>query len=422
MQPEVPLSPNSDALQGLPPVTPPSGRFIAQLFLIPLLIVATAMGCIWFVTWLVGGFYTPNQFLKDLRSANPEVRWRRASDLAQVLKRDETLAADPAFALDLTELLRQALRDSEQSERAWVERERARQTTADDNAPPDKTLQDERAFIEYLIACVGNFSVPVAVPQLNEIAVKQDGADAATITLRRQLAVWALANVAENLKRYDQLGSERRSALLASLEAESATAGPQRRAWAQTTFDYLEARNSGKAPALNVDVTLASCARADDPALRKFVALALTFWEGTSAENARMEETLLLLSRDDGHGASADDSALRGREIRYQATQALARRGSEHITTRLPVLGEMLDEELLAQAFRTRLKDGRVVADGALVGSVLTGTLKSIVELQRRKSDLDLSSLYPAIDKLAQSDNAVLRQEAERTLIALKRK
>ena len=43
-------------------------------------------------------------------------------------------------------------------------------------------------------------------------------------------------------------------------------------------------------------------AEADDPFLRKLSALALTFWEGTPAENRRIEEALVRLTHDDGHG------------------------------------------------------------------------------------------------------------------------
>ena len=68
--------------RGLPPVQPPSGKFLAQLFLIPLGIVTVAVSILAFLSWMVGGFFTPEQMLKDLRSGNTEVRWRRASGLA----------------------------------------------------------------------------------------------------------------------------------------------------------------------------------------------------------------------------------------------------------------------------------------------------------------------------------------------------
>lgn len=410
---------NAQDLPGLPPVTPPSGRFIAQLFVIPGLIVTVAVGCIWFVTWLVGGFFTPEHFLKDLRSSNAEVRWRRASDLAQVLKRDEALAANPTFALDLADLLRQALRDGEQSERSYAERLRDRPASATGERPePPKALQDERAFIEFLIPCLGNFVLPAGVPLLNELAAKDAAAPA--LALRRQLAVWSLANAGENLKRYDRLPAEKQQAILASLESEAESAMPERRQWARQTLDYLKSRPTSTPQPLQVDATLAKCAAADDPTLRKFVALALTFWEGSPEENGRMEETLLALSRDDGHG-KGDDRNPRGREIRYQATLALARRGSAKVATRLPVLAEMLDEEFQAKQFRTQLQDGREVADGATVGNVLTGALKAVAELHRKKPDLDLSKLNPAIDKLAKSNNPALRKEAERTQLVLNR-
>src|SRR5207237_7199431 len=138
--------------------------------------------------------------------------------------------------------------------------------------------------------------------------------------------------------------------------------------------------------------------RAEDPTLRKFAALALTFWEGSPAENARMEDALVALSRDDGHG-QADDRGVRGREIRYQAALALARRGSARVAGRLGVLAEVLDEESQAKNFRTHLKDGKEVADGATVGNVLTGALRAVAELHRKKPELDLTKLNPAIDK-----------------------
>ena len=46
----------------------------------------------------------------------------------------------------------------------------------------------------------------------------------------------------------------------------------------------------------------------------------------------------------------------------------------------------------------------------------------AIAELHRKKPDLDLSSLLPAIEKLTKSDNAVLRTEAERTRLVLTQK
>lgn len=418
--PEIPVADGRD-LPGLPPVTPPSGKFIAQLFVVPGIIVALAVGCIWFVTWLVGGFFTPEHFLKALRESNAEVRWRRASDLAQVLKRDEALAANPKFALDLADLLRNALRDSELSERSYSERIREGAKSPDGKRPePPKELQDERSYVEFLIPCLGNFVVPAGVPLLNELAAKEVSAGSPEAALQRQLAVWALANAGENLKRFDHLTPERRQAILAELETEAASAAPERAEWARQTLDFLRTRESSTPQGLDVADTLARCAKGEDPTLRKFAALALTFWESSKEENSRMDDALVALSRDDGHGGP-DDAAVRGREIRYQAALALARRGSEQVAGRLGILAEMLDEESQAKFFKTQMQDGRQVADGATVGNVLIGALKAVAELHRKRPDLDLSKLTPAIDKLAQSDNPALRKEAERTQLALNR-
>src|SRR5437773_9138990 len=99
------------APQGLPPVTPPSGRFIAQLFLVPGLIVLMAVLIVLAANYLLIGGYTPEYFLNRLDSDNADIRWRGASDLAQHIKRSDSklLKADTAFALDLAERLRAAL-------------------------------------------------------------------------------------------------------------------------------------------------------------------------------------------------------------------------------------------------------------------------------------------------------------------------
>src|SRR5262249_14393057 len=103
---------------GLPPVAPPSGRFIAQLFIVPALIVFVLV-----LIWL-GGHYlvaekrSSQYFVDNLDSSNEDIRWRAASDLAQVLKRPESidLASDPKFALELATRLESALAELEKRE------------------------------------------------------------------------------------------------------------------------------------------------------------------------------------------------------------------------------------------------------------------------------------------------------------------
>jgi hypothetical protein len=108
-----------------------------------------------------------------------------------------------------------------------------------------------------------------------------------------------------------------------------------------------------------------------------------------------------------------------GWEIRYTATIALAKRGSDLITERFGILAEMLDQDRQMQRFRTRLKRGGEVADEGEVVLSLTNALKAVAALHQRKPGLDLSPLYPAIHKLAESPNPALKAEAERTQIGL---
>lgn len=108
-------------------------------------------------------------------------------------------------------------------------------------------------------------------------------------------------------------------------------------------------------------------------------------------------------------------------EIQYNAIRALAHRGSDAMKDpdRLDVLGEMLDEEKQLQHFRLKLKDGRDVPDQGEARTTVEAGLKAIAQLHRKRPDIDLSRLRPAIDKVAQSNNEVLRQEAKKTQAAL---
>ena len=95
---------------GLPSVNPPSGRFILQMFLIPGLIVAGLVAVLAFGGLIWVGHSTPESFLVRLDNPNPDIRWRAATELAQVLKRPESLelASDPDFALDIAWRLHKA--------------------------------------------------------------------------------------------------------------------------------------------------------------------------------------------------------------------------------------------------------------------------------------------------------------------------
>jgi hypothetical protein len=108
-----------------------------------------------------------------------------------------------------------------------------------------------------------------------------------------------------------------------------------------------------------------------------------------------------------------------GWEVRYNAALALARRGSPAVKNRLDVLAELLDEQQQRQNFRGTGKNGTEVPNETEVFQTLSSTLKAVAELHRRQPELDLSELYPAVRKLTEADNAVLRGEALRTKEAL---
>src|SRR5215510_14865679 len=127
-----PALPPPPADPGLPPVQPPTGQMILRLFLVPALIVAGLVGLFllgptasrW-VNRLLGrsaDARSADQFLRDLDSANPEVRWRAASDLAQVLLRKDELASDARFALQLADRLQAALDNSKDAEQSFAAR------------------------------------------------------------------------------------------------------------------------------------------------------------------------------------------------------------------------------------------------------------------------------------------------------------
>jgi hypothetical protein len=298
MEPQLPQSSDTATpARGLPPVAPPSGRFIVQLFLVPGIIVAIAVLVLLGFRYLVGGSHTADYFLRQLQSGNPDIRWRGASDLAQVLKRPESVAlrADAAFALELAERLNAALDELNREEKAIAERVR-------DLPPKQKELvwnklTPQRDYAQYLAAALGDFVVPIGVPVLCRIAAHGDSPDVVNSTLQRRKAVWALGNLGESRKGFKKLPTAEQSSILNLLTPEAAGKEP-RATWARTALFYLEPKHEAPSKGVvEVDRVLAECARADDRFLRAQVALALGLWY-----SPRAESVLLQLAHDDGHG------------------------------------------------------------------------------------------------------------------------
>lgn len=427
MQSPTPSS-SSNSAPGLPPVVPPSGRFLAQLFLVPGLIVTGAVLLLLGFSWLASGARSPERLLQNLRDANPDVKWRAANDLAQILLRDDQLAANVKFGLDLTEQTRQLLEENKDRERRAAEAA-SKGNLGEADAAARRTLQTERNAIEYLCACLGNLIVPVGAPILNQVATQDEGLSPEAAAFRHRRAVWAVANLGKNVQRFEKLSAERQQTMLEDLRRESG-GSVERAAWAAAALAYLQQSPPRSLQPLGVETTLLQTAKDKDPFVRELTALALNFWSGNAAESAAFDEMLLQLCRDDGHGkeiqkqgeedsAGGDEPFTRvpGLEIRYNAALALARRGSPKI--RVDLLQEMLDEERLRENFRLRRAGGTDTVDESTVRTTLLSTLQALTELHQRQPEKDLTAVKPALQKLAQSNVKGLQVEAEKTLLAL---
>jgi hypothetical protein len=421
----------------LPPVVPPTGGMFLRLFGVPALIVGGLVAGVILLphgyNWLRGMLTgkgsevrTAQEFLHRLDDPNNEVRWQAASDLAQVLLRDDRLAADGPFALELAGRLEGVRSLREGDEKAFADRAAA---LSPGEATRERTrLEPERNYILYLGACLGNCMVPVGVPVLNKLAEQEQGMEPRALAERRRQAVWALANLGENLKRFDKLPAERQDEVVADLEAAAQGEHGQ---WARDSAEYLQRRRQGKVSALGVDKVLEKCAQAEDPLLREMAAFAMNFWHGTAAEDDRMEKALVRLSYDNGRGEAELSQVLEenpeptrtvikrpGYRVQVNATVALARRGSPQVRSGL--LQEMLDPDVLRGTFVVQdRKSGREQADESLIASTLVNTLKAVAELHRLRPEMDLSALRPLVDRLAGDANKNIQAEAQRTQLAL---
>src|SRR5262249_13193454 len=180
-----------------------------------------------------GDSRTAEQFLRDLDSSNPEVRWRAASDLAQVLLRNDELAANVDFGLDLAERLQQALDDSASAEKEAAQADAKKGKRAREL----KQLEYDRKYIVFLGACLGSLRVPVGVPLLKQLALQEGGMAPEELAQRRRLAVFALANLGENLHRFDGLSASVRAGVEDKLE-DAVRAG-RRPAWTKPALEHL---------------------------------------------------------------------------------------------------------------------------------------------------------------------------------------
>jgi hypothetical protein len=412
-EPQLPV--NHEAARGLPPVQPPSAKFIVQLFVVPALIV---LGVLIPVVLLVRGCAkSPEELLADLHSANSDVRWRAAEQLAQMMPRDRQealprFAFNVKFALDLTGLLQSVLKD----EASLVQQIGSRSNA--EAAKENKALDEQQKMIRFLVSTLGNFNIPIPAPVLCKVATTDKGLDGRILHERRQLAILALKNLGGNLDDYRALPQERKEGILSDLEAATKAGDEDQQSLARGSLEYLR---EGKA--LGVEAALVQCSDAQDPLIREAAALAHGFWEGDQGEKA-----LLRLLRDDGHGGqlalekekdtdadAVTEEELQKRyrlEIRYHALLSLARRGSPQFPEWMGDFADMLDEEKQLQNFQIK-KDGKYVPDQGAASLIVRNALSVLQVLHEKRPDLDLSKLDPALVKLTESPNYALKEETK---------
>ncbi len=443
MQSDAPLPASADP--GLPTVQPPSGKMIFRLFLVPGLIVAGLVGLFLLGPTLAnwagkivgrpwGQSRSADQFLRDLDSANLDIRYRAASDLAQVLVRDDRLASDVGFGLALADRLEQARANSADAEKSFAQRHDG--LSEGDKARELKKLEADRTYVTYLTACMGHFLVPVGVEQLKAMALQEEGMEMEELLRRRRRALLALAILGESVKRFDEkLSDEQRDEVMAQLQS-AIDSGTQRKL-ASLVRNHLSLRRKGQPDTMGIGAVLVRCAEAEDPSLRFQAAFAMTFWVGRGADEEAMVKALVKLAHDNGRGEeklherqennpdakiSRSLTKRRGFHVRPQAAVALARRGSPHAP--LDLLAEMLDDEGLRQVYVLQnKKTGEEVPDENLVALTVTEALKALARLrEKRPEDTRLGERFgPALDRLAQHRNATIRTEAEKAKLAFGR-
>jgi hypothetical protein len=422
----------------LPPVTPPSGKFIVQLFLVPGLIVCLIVCLLLVVNWLLSGARSPDDFLKRLDDSNVEVRWRAASDLAQVLLRSPELARNAGFAQKLSDRLDQGLSENEPAEKAFLEHQA--KLAKEDKPEEQKRSEIEaeraklgpgRSYLQFLAGSLGQFVVPLGASVLSRMAEEEPVMEPRALAVRRRSAVFALAVMANKLKEFDKLHPLEQGLVLDELEKQAASTSGSARQGAQATLDCLKGRLEGKYQAMGVDKALARAAEAEDPGVRELAAFAMGLWKGTAEEDRRMETALVRLASDDGRGEdrieefSGNDPRNPMKEVvsrpglivQINAMLALLRRGSDKV--RPGMVLEMLDEKGLEEAIQIESKDGKKEPNRGKAEKTVTETLKALAEYYRDRPKANLAGVPDRIEELTKSNDSGIAMAAREAKTAL---
>ena len=156
-------------------------------------------------------------------------------------------------------------------------------------------------------------------------------------------------------------------------------------------------------------------------------------WTGTDEQNRRIEKRYWKNFRPTDKGEGEDEQSQLagtdpsgtiavtkrpGRKVCYNATIALARRGSDK--TRVDLLEEMLNEDQLREVFRLRNQNGQEQPDeAAVIGGCPQHACKASAEMQKHNTKLVTASLREAVKMLSSNKNPAIAKEAKQTQLAL---
>ncbi len=156
----------------LPPVQAPNAGFLVQLFLIPMIIVSIIV-IVWVLfSWIAHMGTDPRDLVRDLRSLN-KASWQKAFTLSDLLRDPDRpeLKRDEKLAKELAEVLKSELQAG--------------------------SLDASRIRLRvFLCKCLGEFEIPVGIPQLLEAARLERSAEEVDV---RYAALESLAVLSENI-------------------------------------------------------------------------------------------------------------------------------------------------------------------------------------------------------------------------------
>lgn len=342
--------------RSLPPVEAPTGSFILQLFLIPLVIV-TMVVLLWLMfSWMAHmGRDNPQAIIQQLRKFD-DSSWQRAYELAELLRspdpKYDELRRDPQICGELVSILEADL------------------------ALPGKGKTDEVRLKRRMFLCraIGSFEIPDGVPVLLACA-KDSGPESVDVQLS---ALEGIATLARNVgpAKLRQEKDLLPTVLAASREADDESFAP---------------------PAANSTATDGKSLYKPRGEVRAVAAYALGVLGGEEEL-----ERLAQMQRDLYPNA------------RYNAATGLARAGD---TRCIPVLKEEMllpDNPLAAQDERgQRDKDNKRVI-------VLRNAIQTTVVLAQKNPAADLTPLKKALQTIIDSDLAAIKTDRNKLRIAAK--